>query len=224
MDGVLVTIGSLWPHITHEAWHEVKWVSSRIENQCWMKGLLSSHLNKELLTRIIYLFIYLFSNFVLIFFGVPQPPPQISESSQIYTIKKIQEKWKVLFKNTLLLTLDQPICVCFQDSKKHKTHIHAKTCRCLSFPGWRVVIVAHDAEWVTTSTTMWLPSVVAPKEFWHSNGLDPCKSCYQLTTFYVFGSKTSGYVTPWHCHLHFKSILRQKKNYENSKYFTMQNI
>jgi hypothetical protein len=27
MDGVLVTIGSLWPHITHE----VKWVSSRIE-------------------------------------------------------------------------------------------------------------------------------------------------------------------------------------------------
>jgi hypothetical protein len=35
-------------------------------------------------------------------------------------------------------------------------------------------------------------------------------------------SQTRGCVTLWPCHLHFKGILRQKKNYENSKYFTMQ--
>jgi hypothetical protein len=34
--------------------------------------------------------------------------------------------------------------------------------------------------------------------------------------------QNKGCVTLWPCHLHFKGILRQKKNYENSKYFTMQ--
>jgi hypothetical protein len=41
---------------------------------------------------------------------------------------------------------------------------------------------------------------------------------------YGFGKPRSnkGCVTLWPCHLHEQGILRQKKNYENSTYYTMQ--
>ncbi len=61
-----MTIGSLWPHITHE----VKWVSSRIEKSVLDERLSFISLKQRALDQDF----NFFSNFVIIFFGVPQPP------------------------------------------------------------------------------------------------------------------------------------------------------
>jgi hypothetical protein len=61
-----------------------------------------------------------------------------------------------------------------------------------------------------------------PKTHTHKQNLHLILLLLLLPLHFPPHHKNNGCVTQWPCHLHKKVSLRQKKNYGNSKYFTMQ--